>query len=131
MFQERRRRRLTKDDIETEQRIFFFLVSSKDPLTKSEIAKRSKMTRQLVNYHLPKLVEKGVVLFDGDNLYMSQPFFSDLAVQEEVDIALEGLLNIIIKNSVKGDRDINMESMIYNNLVYQLFLFYLEIEKYF
>lgn len=50
------------------------------PLILNHIAKRTKIPVQLVDYHLEKLIENGIVYSikqDGNNYYMLQPVFYD------------------------------------------------------
>jgi len=50
------------------------------PLILNHIAKRSKLSPQLVDYHLEQLIKKGLVLLaeeEGKKYYLLQPIFYD------------------------------------------------------
>lgn len=65
-----------REDGDTRYEIFEKLVSEKRMMTLSEISKKMGMDQQRVSYHLPKLVECGLVIKDGYN-YFPQPIFLD------------------------------------------------------
>jgi len=61
---------------DTRYDIFKLLVSAKKELTLSMIAKRLHLDQQRVAYHLPFLVEIGLIIREG-NVYFPQPIFLD------------------------------------------------------
>lgn len=65
---------MDRGGIDTRYKIFRTLVLGKKMMTLSEISDRAKMTQQRVSYHLPQLVECGLVVKDGYN-YFPQPVF--------------------------------------------------------
>ena len=67
---------MVQDSGDTRYRIFKAIVSAKKMLTLSEISKKVKMDQQRVSYHLPILLDSGLILKDGYN-YFPQPVFID------------------------------------------------------
>jgi DNA-binding transcriptional ArsR family regulator len=63
-------------DRNTRFEIFKLLVASKKELTLSSIAKKLHLDQQRVAYHLPFLVESGLIIREG-NVYFPQPIFLD------------------------------------------------------
>jgi DNA-binding transcriptional ArsR family regulator len=61
---------------DTRFRIFKLLVAAKKEMTLSSIAKRLRLDQQRVAYHLPFLVESGLIIREG-NIYFPQPIFLD------------------------------------------------------
>lgn len=60
----------------TRFKIFKLMVDSKKELTLSTIARRLHLDQQRVAYHLPFLVDSGLVIREG-NVYFPQPIFLD------------------------------------------------------
>ena len=61
---------------DTRFRIFRAARSAKKEMTLSSIARRLHLDQQRVAYHLPFLLESGLVIREG-NLYFPQPIFLD------------------------------------------------------
>jgi DNA-binding transcriptional ArsR family regulator len=68
-------------DMNTRFRIFKLLADSGKEFTLSSIAKRLHLDQQRVAYHLPFLVESGLVMREG-NVYFPQPIFLDEHLHE-------------------------------------------------
>lgn len=69
-------RRKGFEDGETGAQVFFCLYNNCKPLTTNDIAKETKLTWKLVDYHLPKLLEQGLILKE-ENKYLINPILID------------------------------------------------------
>ena len=79
-------------DVDTKYKIFEAIASSKKVMTLSEISKKLKMDQQRVSYHLPQLIECGLILKDGYN-YFPQPIFVDDRVRHLCEEKLSDVVN--------------------------------------
>lgn len=78
-------------DVDTRFRIFEALVKSNRMLTLSEISKRLKIDQQLVAYHIPILLQNGLILRDGHQ-YFTQPVFLDKRLEALCDEKLSEIV---------------------------------------
>ncbi len=109
-----RRSHLNEED-SSEEKIFFTLFTH-GLLNMSQIAKHSKMSPALVYYHLPRMVEKGILVKDK-NLYSLQPlFYNDEVIREAFD-RLEYLVTYMAKNIIAGD-ELDAWEVMKQNTVY-------------
>ena len=84
-------------------RIMMTLINIDTPLSLSDIARKSGMSRQLVNYYLTKLVSNGLVVVyqDKENiLYTVQEFLNDDIVYKKLIDYLDPIINLIAKNII-------------------------------
>lgn len=111
-------------NVETQLKIVFSMIKKNKALSLSEIAKASKLPRQLVNYHLPLLISKGLVLANEDKSYMLQPYFY---IQGELIECLKPLVNHIAENICIDDID-DIEKAITEGLTTLLAFWSIDIE---
>jgi len=70
-----------------EDRIILAIVLEDEPMTMSEIARKTELSVQVVSYWLPRMVEKGTLLKvvdDGAVRYQPQPILLCDWIQEEL-----------------------------------------------
>jgi len=75
----------------TRYSIFCTLVRLGKPATLSQIAKKMKVPRQNVAYHMPFLEDSGLIIRDGDE-YFCQPVFINNAI---IDASIEKMTEIL------------------------------------
>ena len=92
---------MTRTDVDTRYEIFKTLVSGNKMMTLSEISKTMHMDQQRVSYHLPRLVNCGIVIKDGYN-YFPQPIFLD----EKLHALCANKLSEIIEGFSDADKSI-------------------------
>ena len=59
-------------DASIQYRIVLVLINAEKALNNSEIARELKATRQMVAHHLPKMIEKGLIIKTEDKKYHCQ-----------------------------------------------------------
>ena len=64
------------EDGEIVSQVFFTLYHEARPMTTYEISKKTKLSWKLVDYHLPKLLQQGLILKEDDK-YLVNPIFID------------------------------------------------------
>ena len=97
------------------------------PLTMSQIAREAKIPRQLVNYHIPRLIGSGLMLpvkEDGMLYYSAQPFIVNHETSKELQNHFEAIVKTIGESIIHLDKN-HTEDTMKNNIV--LFLKMLEI----
>jgi len=104
------------------------------PLIMNHIAKRSKLSPQLVDYHLEQMIKNGLALLikeDDKKYYMLQPIFYDdnwlNALYEMLTPFVEGMSGRIAYEQFTND--ISQERVIINILVMFLRRFEDELDK--
>jgi len=111
--------------------IILHLKGADRPLIANHIAKGTKIRPQLIDYHLKKLLNKGVVLVQreyGHYYYFLQPSF----YLEEAETALMKILipwvEVFAKRTevTKGQKK---DQVVYNNLNYYFQIFLKNIQK--
>ena len=73
--------------VNTRVEILMCLINTAEEMTLSAISKEMDVPHQLVRYHLPFLLDAGLII-KTDGRYFCQPAFIDANVQQEI---LEGL----------------------------------------
>lgn len=96
-------------------KIVFKMLFHPEPMSLTEIAKLCNIPRQLVNYHLPSLVDDGVVIEVTLNKFKLQDHFYHM------DENVELLVPLIekIAGSIEGDYP-DMQKVVQSNLFYFL-----------
>ncbi|MDI6860303.1 MAG: helix-turn-helix domain-containing protein [Methanocellales archaeon] len=91
-------------DVEdTPLRIMMALIYANKPLTMAQLAREAKLDRQLVKYHIPRLIGSGLLLpveEDGKLYYSSQPCFMDDKIFNELANLLEPVIKKISENII-------------------------------
>jgi len=112
-------------------RIIQHLKEADKPLIAHHIAKGTNIRPQLVDYHLKKLVEQGIILVQqeyGHNYYFLQPSF----YMEEAETALMKLLTPWIQafaEQTEIGEGLEKEQVVYDNLHYYFQIFLKESQK--
>lgn len=96
-------------------KIFFSIIESNKPLGMSEIARATAMRIEDVNYHLPILIELGLVLPVEDKKYMPQLFFVDEDDMDESYKLMEVIAHKIAKELITEHAE-SPEDALINNL---------------
>ena len=92
-------------------------------MTLSEIARRCKLPRQLVAYHLPFLVREGVVL-ESNGKYVLQDVFYKM---EEYMSYLEPMV-LSIASDVRAVEGCSLEDLTHNCLRYMLAVLSIDVD---
>ena len=85
----------------TRIKIAFYLYKLDKPATLSEISKASQISPQLLNHHLPKLIQEGIALQTeeaGKKYYLLQPFYYDTGIMEAIYSTLTPIVTFIHTN---------------------------------
>jgi len=82
--------------------IFEILVNSKKPMSISQIARKLKLPRQNVAYHMPFLVSSGLVIQDGTE-YFCQPLFIDDSLIESVAAHVSRIMAELLESGIYCD----------------------------
>lgn len=108
-------------------KIFLYCYLRGEPLTCYQIAKGVKLDRQLVSYHLKKLVEQGLIL-RYEKQYMVNPVFLD---EEAWDCYYNLMINFLkkIKDKILFPENCNKEEVVKNILEVFPALFIYEVRE--
>lgn len=112
---------------EAEVKILFALFKSNKPMKQIEISRSAKLPRSHINYHLPKLLGRKLVLesnIEGGTYYTLQPFILRDEIFSDLIGKVSPLIDIISKNIIY-DRDDNIEEILRDN--FSMFLNFLTI----
>lgn len=99
--------------------IMLELVYAAQPLTLSELSRQVGIDRQLVRYHIPRLLKEGLLLEVGHDKikrYSPQPIFIDPALIEELKNTFTPIFSKIGGNLI-FDKDADVEQVLRNNLL--------------
>ena len=109
-------------------KIMFAVITANKPLTMSGIARQAKVSRQLVNYHIPPLIGAGLLIpydvEDKELVYSTQPFLMDDKIFKEIGNLFEPVIKKIAENLIL-DKEMDPENVLKNNI--SLFLKTLKI----
>lgn len=107
-------------DVEdTPLRIMMALIYANKPLTMAELAREAKLDRQLVKYHIPRLIGSGLLLpveEKGKLYYSPQPCFIDDKISKDISEPFEQVVKKIAK-SIICVREEDGETVLKNNLL--------------
>jgi len=84
--------------------IFCTLVRAKKPMTLSRIAKKMKIPRQNVAYHMPILEDSGLVIRDGDEYFCQPVFINDTVIEASVEKMTE-ILRVMLDTGIYADTE--------------------------
>lgn len=99
-------------DSEIPLRIVLACVYADKPLSATKIARETNLPRQIISYHLPRLVGDGLLLPVEQGrtlLYSPQHFFVDEKVFSKITKLMEPVIekvsdNLIVTNKEEGER---------------------------
>lgn len=94
-------------------KIFFAAVKLGEPASKRVIAVEAGISSQLVDYHIDKLVESGLLITNG-NKYLAQEAFFNESVMEMMEQAVvtESLITTLIDNIVFSQAEAPPEAVL-------------------
>jgi|TARA_Y100000296_G_C5150718_1_gene246252 hypothetical protein len=113
---------------DTQFRILFAAIELGEPSTRHQIANQADLSHQLVNYHMPKMLELGLLTTD-ERLIMPQPIFlnQELFKALKDTIINEALVQLVVEETIFPPTDNDgeiLENIIINLL--RLFTFNLK-----
>lgn len=114
---------------ETRIKIAFCLYQAENPLTASEIAKDTNLSKQLVYYHLPTLVAEGVAISDSEGRYSLQSFFYDSEIMESICASICPIVTLIYKDFIVDEINIKDEQAMVNCIQTLLHFVSIEVQK--
>ncbi len=82
--------------------VFCTLVDAKEPMTLSQIARRMRLPRQNIAYHIPTLVDAGIVIRDGDE-YFCQPIFVTAPLLDATREKIAEIFRMMLDTKIYGD----------------------------
>jgi len=114
----------------TRFKILFTLIRNDNSMTLTEIAKETKIDKELVFHHLPKLKKDHLLLELDDKTYIAQPLFYEDDVMEDLNSLMKILVKIMLrelKEDMKGFPSDEIEKAVQNNLELFIQTFSIEI----
>lgn len=120
MSQKRKKPKLA--GLPTPLKIMITLVYAGKPLTLTDLSDHVGIDRQLIKYHIPKLIKNGLLLKVQDNgttYYSPQQVFIDKKLQDQLSSAFTPVMEIIAKNLIITE-DIDPEEALKNNIVLEI-----------
>lgn len=101
-------------------------------MTLSQISAISKISPQLLNYHLPILIQEGIALqLESNNVkyYVLQPFFYDKGIMEAIFNAFIPIIEFISAEESEFDQTQEPKAKVIVNCIQSLIHFFsIEIE---
>jgi len=106
---------------DTRFRILFAAIELGEPSTRHQIADQADLSHQLVNYHMPKMLELGLLVSD-DMKIMPQPIFLNQELFEALKetIINEALVQTIIDEAVFPESSTEQDGIILENIIINL-----------
>ena len=106
---------------DTQFRILFAAIELAEPSTRHQIANQANLSHQLVNYHMPKMLELGLLTTD-ERLIMPQPIFlnQELFKALKDTIINEALVQLVVEETIFPPPGDNDEGVILENIIINL-----------
>lgn len=121
---------MANNDYSTRLKIIITLMKKEEPMTLTEIAKETKLDKELVFHHLPKLKEDWLIAELENKTYACQSFFYDGDVLEDLNNLMKVIVKMILKEIKQEIPDIpedELEKAVKNNLEVFIQTFAVEI----
>ena len=121
---------MTNNDYSTRLKIIYALMRNKEPMTLTEIARETKLDKELVFHHLPKLKEDWVIAELENKTYSCQSFVYDDDITEDLNNLMKVIVKIILREIKQEIPDIpedELEKAVKNNLEAFIQTFAIEI----
>ena len=104
----------------TRIKIAFYMYKADRPLSLSQLATASKISPQLLNHHLPKLIKEGIAILveeGGTKYYMLQPFYYDEGVMNAIFATFSPIVEFINRSECDySQAEADPEDLIANNI---------------
>jgi len=84
--------------------VFCTLVKAKKPMSLSQIARKMKIPRQNVAYHMPFLEDAGLVIRDGSEYFCQPVFVNDKIIDASVEKMTE-ILRVMLDTGIYADTE--------------------------
>ena len=104
-------------DSEIPLRIVLTCVYADKPLSVTQIARKANLPRQIISYHLPRLVGDGLLLPVEQGrtlLYSPQPIFIDEKIFQQITKLMEPMIKKVSENLIVTDKN-DAERVLRNN----------------
>ena len=124
----KKKQEIAEDD-STRFKILFTLIHNNDSMTLTQIARETKLDKELVFHHLPKLKKDYLVLELDDKTYIAQPLFYNDGIMEDLSALMKILVKIMLrelKEDMKEFPSDEIEKAVKNNM--ELFIQTFSIE---
>lgn len=112
---------LPNDDIDTALKIVLFMRKKDRPLIANHVAKGIGENRSLVDYHLKRLIEQGIILYQDDmdsRFYILQPFFYMEAAETSLITLLTPWVKEVAKQiTINPELKTQKEEIVLQNLI--------------
>lgn len=109
-------------DADIELRILFALFKRGAPMRMIDISADSGIGRQLVAYHLPRLIKKGLVLKTASDAYVIQGILKDESLLEYLTPFVEKVMD-----SVDASQATCLEDAVFNSVTFFMLFHTLEM----
>ena len=120
------------DDIDTALKIVLFMRKKDRPLIANHIAKGIKESPQLVDHHLRRLVNQGIILFQddmGSRFYILQPvFYMEPAERSLMTILTPWVTEVAKQIVIDPEAKFTREEVVRRNLLFYFNAFLHEIK---
>ena len=124
---------LPNDDIDTALKIVLFMQKKDRPLIANHIAKGIKESPQLVDHHLKRLAEQGIILYEDDmrsRYYILQPiFYMEPAERSLMTILTPWVAEVAKQIVINPEIKFTKEEVICRNLLFYFNAFLQEIKN--
>lgn len=113
-------------------KIAFHMYRAAKPLSLSQLATASDISRQLLNHHLPKLIEEGIVVMvedSGTKYYLLQPFYYDEGIMNAIFHTFSPIVEFINRSECDySQTEADPEDIIANNIQTLLRFFSINVD---
>ena len=124
---------LPNDDVDTALKIVLFMQKKDRPLIAYHIAKGIKESPQLVDHHLKRLAEQGIILYEddmGSRYYILQPiFYMEPAERSLMTILTPWVAEVAKQIVINPEVKFTKEEVIRRNLLFYFNAFLQEIKN--
>jgi len=80
-------------------KVVFAVIQAKSPIGLNQLSKRAHLAKSLVLYHLPRLIQDGIIIKQGKR-YTCQPFYKHKDTREDLADAAKVLITMLTKELI-------------------------------
>lgn len=114
---------------DTRTRILMCLIDNAEEMTLADISNKMDLSHQLVRYHLPYLLDMGLILKEN-NKYFCQPAFLDPDIQQaSIEAYTDFVLNFMKNLYLDFDKDNDKIEALLNCLLTQMMLTHEDMKR--